>query len=270
MTLRRPYGRTSIETSAAGALRGYSKGMGGHIRIGTSGWSYAHWRNVFYPPSMPPDLYLSTYAGEFCTVEINSSFYHLPGEKAVRTWVSATPSDFVFSLKGSSYITHRKKLNDPERTLTRFTCLFPAFGEKLGPVLFQLPPRFHVNLERLERFLAALPPERLYAFEFRDPSWFVEPVRRLLTERGAALCMYDMAGLVTPDWVTAPFVYLRLHGPSPFYLGRYTDGELEGYAGRIDAWASEGRDVYCYFNNDALGNAIFGARALRQMLGGHC
>ncbi len=244
--------------------------MGGQIRIGTSGWSYGHWRNVFYPPSMPPDLYLSTYAREFCTVEINSSFYHLPGEKAVRTWISATPSDFVFSLKGSSYITHRKKLNDPVRTLTRFTGLFPMFGRKLGPVLFQLPPRFHANLERLERFLDALPPERLYAFEFRDASWFVEPVRRLLTERGAALCMYDMAGFATPDWVTAPFVYLRLHGPSPFYLGRYTDEVLAEYAGRIRAWAADGRDVYCYFNNDALGNAVFGARTLREMLGGAC
>lgn len=244
--------------------------MKGQIRIGTSGWHYGHWRNVFYPPSMPPDLYLRTYAAEFCTVEINNSFYQLPSDRALRAWAAATPPGFVFALKGSSYITHRKKLKDPEITLPRFTGLFPVLGEKLGPVLFQLPPRFKLNLERLERFLDALPAERLYAFEFRDASWFVEPVRRLLTERGVAFCMFDRTGLVTPAWVTARFVYLRLHGASPLSMGRYSDADLDAYAKRIRAWVADARDVYCYFNNDPLGNAIFNARTLKQMLGDAC
>jgi len=238
----------------------------GKILIGTSGWHYSHWREIFYPKGLRPDQYLGYYAERFPTVEVNNTFYRLPTEQTVKSWNAGTPENFCFALKAGRYITHRKRLKDPELTLRRFLALLPLMGPKLGPVLFQLPPRFKADPARLGSFMEALPKPLRYAFEFRDQSWFVDEVRVLLEAREAAFCLYDQAGLVTPEWVTARFVYLRLHGASALHHGRYTDQMLRAYADKIGSWADEGRDVFCYFNNDSQGNAISNARTLGQML----
>ena len=235
--------------------------------IGTSGWHYDHWRDVFYPPDLRPKDYLAFYARHFSTVEVNNTFYQLPTAGTVRNWAMTTPAGFSFALKASQYITHRKRLRDPATTLGCFMEIASLLGEKLGPFLFQLPPRFKVDLPRLEAFLDTLPKNSLYAFEFRDHSWFVPEVRDALIRHNAAFCLYDQAGLVTPVWITAPFVYVRLHGPGEMCQGRYSEEMLRPYAARILEWANEGRQIFCYFNNDPRGNAVENARMLIEMLG---
>ena len=235
--------------------------------IGTSGWHYEHWRGVFYPPDLRPKEYLAFYARYFSTVEVNNTFYQLPTAGTVRNWAATTPAGFTFALKASQYITHRKRLKDPESTLGRFIGTVSLLGEKVGPLLFQLPPRFKVDLPRLEVFLDALPRSGHYAFEFRDHSWFVSGVRDALIRHNAGFCLYDQAGLVTPVWITAPFVYVRLHGSGETYQGRYSEEMLRPYAARILEWADEGKQIFCYFNNDPMGNAVENARMLIEMLG---
>lgn len=238
----------------------------GPIRIGTSGWSYSHWRGRVYPEGMPGDERLAFYASELNTVEIDSTFYRLPSKAAVEGWRRAVPSGFVFAVKASRYVTHMKKLKDPERSTARFFEAIGSLGEKLGPVLFQLPPRWRVNRDRLATFLAAMPAGRRYAVEFRDPSWYCDPVMDALEAREAALCIHDFQGSSSPMVATSDFVYVRLHGVGEMYAGRYGTRRLQRWAGRISDWADQGRDVHVYFNNDANGHAFDDARALRSML----
>ncbi len=238
----------------------------GSIYIGTSGWHYDHWEGPFYPPDLPKDAFLAHYAERFCTVEINNSFYRLPTEKTLARWREATPDDFVFSAKASRYLTHMKKLKEPEEPLERLFGRLSVLGDKLGPILFQLPPRWKVNVERLGDFLKALARDHRYAFEFRDPSWFDGRVYEMLAERGDSFCVYDLAGRTSPKEVTADFVYVRLHGPEGAYQGRYGAERLAGWAGAFSAWLKEGLEVYCYFDNDEAGYALQDASRLRQMM----
>lgn len=242
--------------------------MSGRIHIGTSGWNYKHWLGRFYPEKFPASKMLTFYAQHFNTVELNNSFYHLPSSNSFETWRETTPDKFVFAVKGSRYITHMKKLKDPKLATERFFAPSEKLEEKLGPILFQLPPRWRVNTERLATFLNVLPRDHRYAFEFREHTWFTEDVYRLLREHNAALCIYQMTGYESPEEITADFIYLRFHGTESTYGGSYSDEALRGWAARIKKWRRQSKDVYVYFNNDPEGHAIRNAKTLQQLLSG--
>jgi len=236
------------------------------IHIGTSGWHYGHWRGSFYPDDLSADRFLSYYAGRFPTVEINNSFYQLPSESTLGKWRDAVPRGFVFAVKGSRFITHLKKLKDPARSLAPFLERVAVLGEKLGPILFQLPPRWGFNPARLAEFLAALPGAYRYTLELRDRSWINDEALGLLARQGAAFCIYELAGYLSPLEVTADFVYIRLHGPGGPYQGQYADETLAGWARAIVAWSRKGREVFCYFDNDEAGYAAKDAGRLQKLV----
>jgi len=236
------------------------------VHIGTSGWHYGHWDGPFYPDGMAKKDYLSYYARHFHTAEVNNTFYQVPPTKTFEHWKKTVPLHFLFAVKASRYITHMKKLKDPEKPVSKFLKRVEVLGDKLGPVLFQLPPRWRVNAERLETFLEILPSGFRYAFEFRDPSWFHPRVLELLKEKKAAFCIYDFDRHQSPKEVTAEFVYIRLHGPEGPYKGKYDSTALSGWAGAISSWARGKREIYCYFDNDQSGYAPQDAQALNQML----
>ncbi len=237
------------------------------LRIGTSGWHYEHWRGTFYPPGERPSL--GHYAESFDTVEINSSFYRLPSPETFAQWRDQTPKDFVFAVKASRFITHMKKLSDPIDSFEKFFAAIVRLGPKLGPILFQLPPHWRRDADRLDNFLKPLGPKRLRcAFEFRNETWFCPEVHALLARHNAAHCIFDIARRVSPSPITADFVYVRLHGPeAAAYAGSYSDRALAAWAARIDAWLREGRDVYCYFDNDQEAYAVRDALRLKAMTG---
>jgi uncharacterized protein YecE (DUF72 family) len=226
------------------------------IRIGTSGWQYKHWRGTFYPPKTTSAAMLAAYTARLDTVEVNNSFYRLPSAAALDRWRDATPGDFCFAVKGSRFLTHMKKLKDPDAGLGRFMPLVERLADKLGPILFQLPPRWGPDLERFERFLEALPREHRYAFELRDERWHSREVYRLLERRGAAFCIYEIAGRRSPREITADFTYVRLHGPTDkAYEGSYSNRELGAWARQIEDWRRTLKAVYVYFDNDDSGYA---------------
>jgi len=238
----------------------------GTIHIGTSGWHYKHWKGPFYPDDISTEKMLAYYSGHFHTVEINNSFYQLPKKTTFERWKETVPPEFVFALKGSRYITHMKKLKDPSKGVPPLLEAAGVLGEKLGPILFQLPPRWHMNLERLDAFLEFLPADFRYAFEFRDPSWFTVPTYETLAKRGAAFCIYHLEQRLSPKEVTAEFVYVRLHGPDGAYLGQYDVKTLSGWAGAFSTWQRQGKEIFCYFDNDQAGYAARDAQKLQEML----
>ena len=242
--------------------------MGTAYYVGTSGWHYPHWRGPFYPPALPANAWLDYYARHFATVEINSSFYRRPSQATARVWRNATPTGFTFAIKASRTITHMKKLRAPRTSLRAFLAVTQALGNKCGPLLFQLPPRWRCNPERLAAFLQALPGNRECAFELRDPSWHNPEVYALLRRYNAAFCMYELGGFESPQIVTADFAYIRLHGPAAYaYGGSYSDSALETWANRIRGWKKL-RRVYVYFDNDEAGYAACNALMLRALLEG--
>lgn len=210
---------------------------------------------------------LRYYFERFDTVELNNSFYRLPSKEALGHWRDETPHGFCFAVKGSRYLTHAKKLKDPEQGIDRFFERAEILGAKLGPVLFQLPPQWPVNVERLSDFIDALPAGHRYTFEFRNETWNNEEVLGVLRSRGAAYCIFDLAGYQSPLSVTANFVYVRLHGPGGKYQGSYTDDALRGWADRIADWRASRKTVYVYFDNDDSGYAPQNALRLRTLLG---
>jgi len=235
------------------------------IRIGTSGWHYSHWIDSFYPKECRREELLGFYARQFDTVEVNNSFYSLPEAETLKDWAESVPDQFLFAAKASRYITHLKKLKDPEEPVDSFLERMRKLGSRLGPILFQLPPRWKSNADRLSAFLGTLPGGK-YAFEFRDLSWFNEDIYGTLRRHGVALCIYDLNGRLSPLEVTADFVYVRLHGPEGPYRGRYDIQTLSGWAGRCSSWARQGQEVYCYFDNDESGYAAQNALELKRML----
>ncbi len=251
---------------AADPVRG-AQGMAGLIHIGTSGWHYPHWRGNFYPPDLPTGRWLEDYARHFQTVEINNFFYHLPAASTIRAWRAAVPAGFLFAVKASRFITHMKKLKEPKDSLRLFLQRASRLKPKLGPVLFQLPPRWKSNPERLRTFLRALPRRGFrWAFEFRDASWFEPEIFRLLESHAAALCIYELAGRQSPLQRTAPWVYVRLHGPGGPYQGSYSDQALDAWADRLREYSRQDLEVYCYFDNDQAAFAARNALALAQRL----
>jgi uncharacterized protein YecE (DUF72 family) len=240
--------------------------MAGRIYIGTSGWHYKHWIGRFYPKDIrTPDM-LAFYARHFHTVEINNSFYRLPEKTTFTSWRDNSPQRFLFAVKASRFITHMKKLKDPKPSTAKFFLHVSNLKEKLGPILFQLPPRWNLNLERLQGLLEALPDKYNYAFELRDTSWLVEPIYNLLLEHNAAFCIYHLAGFLTPLVVTADFVYVRLHGPDGKYQGNYSRKELVEWATRLKSWSREGKSSYVYFDNDQMAYAAKNAQELQELV----
>jgi len=240
----------------------------GAIRIGTSGWIYKHWRGLFYPPRLPARQWFAFYANTFDTVEINYTFYRLPGPEVFVEWRRQAPPDFLYAVKASRFLTHRKKLKDPAEPLENILGRARELGPRLGPVLYQLPPRWHANVERLREFIRLLPGDLHHVFEFRDPSWYNDDVRALLAETGMGFCIHDMRGSVSPAWVTGPIAYLRFHGPTDVaYAGRYGRTPLRRWVEKIEEFRDSGHDVYAYFNNDGGGHAVTNARELQELLG---
>lgn len=237
------------------------------INIGTSGWHYEHWREHFYPGKLRTSDWLTYYGECFNSVEINGSFYKLPSKKTFKQWKKQTPGDFVFTIKASRYITHMKKLKDPGEPVKKFFDGIETIEEKMGAVVFQLPPKWNCNTDRLAGFLKALPGGHRYAFEFRDPSWITGEVNDILADSGAAFCIYDYAGFKSPRTLTADFAYVRLHGPhTDPYTGSYGKKELEKWRDRIIEWKNAGIDVFLYFDNDQAGHAVENAGRLKAMI----
>ena len=240
------------------------------VRVGCSGWNYAHWRGgAVYPEGCPPSRWLPTYAQWFETVEVNATFYRLTTPHIVQRWIEQTPPDFVFAVKGSRYLTHIRRLQDRARGFERFYAgIEPLVGNpKLGPVLWQLPPDFRRDDDRLAAWLEALPPGR-QTMEFRHESWFAEPVFALLREHGVALTIGDRPDLPKPRTLdpTADFAFIRFHAGARGRRGNYSESELVEWADRIRALASE-VDVFAYFNNDWEGFAVRNGLRLRRLLG---
>lgn len=236
------------------------------VHVGTSGWNYDHWSGPFYPQHLRQDEWFAFYQSRFNTVEINNTFYNLPGERTVERWLQEANESFRFSVKGSRYITHMKKLKDPEESTRRFFQRMEPMRGKIDVVLFQLPPRWKRNSGRLKGFLSALPDGWRYAFEFRDESWFDDESYELLREHNAAFCIYELAGRVSPEETTADIVYLRLHGPEGAYQGSYSESALDEWAEKCRSWADEGREVWVYFDNDDRGSAPVNAESLLKKL----
>lgn len=235
--------------------------------IGTSGWNYDHWKDVFYPQGLPSSKWLEFYSQHFATVEINFSFYRQPERATFEKWARETPGDFTFAVKASRYLTHRKKLNDPEEPLRRVVGNARGLGSKLGVVLYQLPPRWKVNVPRLRQFLSLLPTDVRHAMEFRDPSWLCDEVFDLLTEHSVALCIMSAPDLPRVMKATAPFVYARMHSGGADTEGNYEEPMLEWWAEQVTSFL-ESADVYVYFNNDYKGFALQNARVLERMVNG--
>ncbi len=242
------------------------------ILIGTSGYNYPHWWDgVFYPPDLPQKKWLEFYSKVFDTVELNVSFYRLPTKEVFGGWARRTPKDFTFAVKGSRYITHTKRLKDCREPLSLLLDHASALREKLGILLWQLPPRFRFQRDRLEEFgvlLSTLPRAKSvrHAFEFRDPSWFCRESFQLLEEFQFTFCIAHGSGLPYTEAVTSQTVYLRLHGGEVLYGTNYSDKELDRWAKKISGWSEAGRTVFVYFNNDAYGFAVKNALALRKLL----
>ena len=241
-------------------------GQQAEIRIGCSGWHYKHWVGTFYPAKTPATRMLSYYIEQFDTVELNNSFYRLPPKPSLTKWRESTPDSFCFAVKGSRFLTHMKKLKDPEAGLEKFFDAVDVLGDKLGPILFQLPPQWELNLERFSLFLDALPRGHRYAFEFRNATWNVPEIDQVLTAHNAAYCIFDLAGTQSPVKVTADFVYVRLHGPGGKYQGSYGDAAIRGWAEQSIAWRGESKSTYIYFDNDDSGYAPHDALRLKHAI----
>jgi uncharacterized protein YecE (DUF72 family) len=238
------------------------------VHVGCSGWQYADWRERFYPKGLPQKRWLEHYAQAFDTVEVNSTFYRLAKPDAVAGWIEQTPPDFVFTLKGSQYLTHMKRLLDRERGLERFYASVGPMLEspKLGPVLWQLPPNFQRDDERLDAWLDALPPGR-HAVEFRHESWFEPDVYGILHAHGAAFVIGDDPRRVDwPQIVTTEWSFVRFHYGRRGRRGNYSDPELHEWAARVRDLATAG-EVYAYFNNDWEGFAVANGKRLKRLLG---
>jgi|SRR6185437_15545949 len=246
------------------AKRGQSKTK---VLIGTSGWSYASWRGPFFPKEVMIKHHLQYYATQFSSAELNGVFYRTPGLEAVRSWRDNTPDDFIFAWKASKFITHWKRLTDKSRnSIALIEERLKILGPKAGPVLFQLPPQFKCNRERLAGFLELLPRRRRYAFEFRDCGWYNKAILNLLREHDVSLCISDHHDAPAPWEMTASFVYVRGHGPGGAYKDNYSEQELQAWARDIARWRRGGRDVYVYFDNDQKSAAPADAAKLQAMV----
>ena len=239
----------------------------GRLYIGTSGFTYNHWRDVFYPRELSEKKWLEYYARHFSTVEINSSFYHLPRLSTCKNWGERVPENFLFAMKASRYITHIKKLRDIEEPVKNFFQVIHSLEKKLGPILFQFPPGMKKDIPLLEDFIEKLPRGFCHVFEFRNRTWFEDDLFNLLDNRGITFCIHDLPKRATPYVETGNFNYVRFHGAQAAYSSFYSEKELEKWARRFIECTKTGKDVFSYFNNDMHGYAIENAKTLKHILG---
>jgi uncharacterized protein YecE (DUF72 family) len=236
-------------------------------RIGTSGFCYPHWRGVFYPRDLHQARWLEYYQERFDTLEVNSTFYRLPKPETLLKWKQSVGPGFMFSLKASRLITHLKRLKDAEGALALFLGRAKILGNLLGPVLYQLPPSFKLDIGRLGAFLALLPEGICHALEFRHPSWFIHEVRSLLIRQGVSFCIADGPDAhQNPRWITSETAYIRFHGPAWQRQPQYRIEQLAKWAERIEGYLKEGLNVFAFFNNDAHGFAVKNAEQLKRLL----
>lgn len=239
------------------------------VLVGTSGWQYRDWRGVLYPPRLPQRCWLAEYARHFATVEVNNAFYRLPATETFAAWRAATPEGFVIAVKASRYLTHMKRLRDPEEPVFRLMSRAGGLGDRLGPVLLQLPPTLAADPGLLDACLDCFPPGTRVAVEPRHETWWTPRIRDVLVRRGAALCWADWGSRpITPLWRTADWGYLRFHAGAAHPWPHYGRGALAAWAGRIRAAWPEDRDpVYAYFNNDPGGAAVLDAVLFARVAG---
>ena len=237
----------------------------GNVYVGTSGFFYKDWKGVFYPSELKTYRWLSYYSNIFNTVELNSTFYHLPKDKTVKGWIRRVPDGFVYSVKAYREITHQKLLKDTEGIYLLLHLLKPL-EKKLGVLLFQLPPGIKFDRNLLLDFCKALPGHYRFSIEFRDESWFTEKTYDILCRYNVAFCISHMKKIKTIYWITADFVYIRLHGPQKIYASSYSDEELYSWTSFVEKQLNEGKDVYVYFNNTFHGYAPRNALKLREFL----
>lgn len=235
--------------------------------MGASGWYYGHWRGVFYPDKLKKSEWFSFYARHFDTVELNNTFYRLPKPSSFQRWHTLAPAGFVFAVKANRFITHIKRLNQPAESLKRFEENIQILADKLGCVLYQLPPSMKKDLSRLEGFLQQLPAEEVSVFEFRHESWYCDRCYELLDAYKCGFCVQDLPGADSPRVVTGRVMYVRFHGATARYESKYSTAQLRRWAGWIQDNLSHVERAYVYFNNDAEGNAIVNARQLKELLG---
>jgi uncharacterized protein YecE (DUF72 family) len=237
------------------------------ILIGTSGWHYDSWRGPFFPAGLAIKSQLQYYASQFGAAELNGVFYRTPSRKSVQGWREQTGSDFVFTWKASKFITHWKRLSaNSVNSLELLEDRLSLLGSKAGPILFQLPPNFRADADRLASFLKLLSPKRRYSFEFRHPSWYSTAILRLLKDENISLCISDHHDAPAPWKRTADFVYIRGHGPGGRYKGRYSATTLQTRARRIRTWNKRDCEVFVFFDNDQKSAAPIDALKLRQIL----
>jgi uncharacterized protein YecE (DUF72 family) len=248
--------RTTVSTAGAGS-----------IHIGCSGWVYKHWRGILYPEGLPQRLWFDRYTQDFDTVEINNSFYRLPSGDTFQKWRDQAPPGFCYAVKANRFLTQAKKLKECEEPLERMMAAVRRLGDRLGPMLYQLPPSLKINLDRLRDFLEIVPKDVSNVFEFREKSWYAPETYELLDRYGASFCAHDMPGSTSERIAVGPIAYVRFHGGEGKYWGRYSDEGLLSWTDWIVAQARQGRSVWCYFNNDIHGHAIHDAQTLKSMVG---
>lgn len=249
-----------------------SKKTKGEIYIGTSGWVYSDWIGIFYPDDLPSKERLRFFSQRFRTTEVNYSFYHLPKPKTYENWYNQTPEKFVFAVKASRFITHIKRLKEAKTGWTKFLENALSLKEKLGPILFQLPPSFRAtdeNVMTLNEFFGEIDINNIRsAFEFRHKSWCEDKVYEILQKNNVAWVIADSPRYPKAEVVTSDFIYIRMHGSEQLFSSRYSIEEIKDLAGKIKIWYSKGFDIYTYFNNDYHGYAIENARELLKLLAG--
>lgn len=239
------------------------------IFIGTSGWVYSDWQGVFYPDNLPQNKWLEFYSQHFATVEVNSTFYHQMRPGTFVNWSKMVPKDFIFTIKANRFITHIKRLLDCSEPLNRLLEQLKGLGNNLGPILFQLPPRWRADEKRLDRFLyelRTLNSKLMVVFEFRDESWFKKSVLEFLKKYNVGLVINDSPHFPKVEEITTDFTYIRFHGPSALYSSEYSEKELEIWAKKIKSWEKKRISVFAYFNNDVGGYAIKNARSLTKLV----
>ena len=234
--------------------------------IGTSGWYYEHWKGRFYPDSLPKSKWLAFYSEHHTTVELNNSFYRLPSIEAFTRWRYIAPSGFKFAVKVSRFITHIKRLKDVDEPLVKFLSHADYLEDKLGPLLYQLPPNMKCDYHLLETFLSVLPQRYDHIFEFRHVSWLNDDIFELLWKYNAGLCVFDMPDLTYPLVATSNTGYIRFHGNQELYSSFYSDEEMMAWAKRIREMRRDLERVYIYFNNDAEAYAVLNAATINKML----
>ncbi|MBW2064367.1 MAG: DUF72 domain-containing protein [Deltaproteobacteria bacterium] len=234
-------------------------------RVGTSGWNYKHWKGIFYPEGVSQAKWLDYYARHFNTVEVNATFYRLPAPSTFKNWYARTPEGFLWSVKGNKYITHTRRLSEPKEPINRLYEGVECLGEKLGPILFQLPPSLSFDKALFESFCRELRPSFQHALEVRHQSWVNDDAFKIMERYNIAFCISDTAGRYPYiEVVTADFVYIRLHGSKKLYASCYSEEELKEWADKIRRWD---RRLFIYFDNDYEGFAVKNAARLKELLG---